>query len=71
MRRSIGSGIEALEGTAEARTGSTSAIAALAPDERAPVLEAVRALAYEGRVTLRYTCEIHVTEPMPAASQAR
>jgi len=70
MRRSIGSGIEALEGTAEARTGS-SAIAALAPDERAPVLEAVRALAYEGRVTLRYTCEIHVTEPMPAASQAR
>lgn len=45
----------------EARIGSTSAIAALAADEREAVLERVRALAGRGRVMLRYRCEIHLT----------
>jgi SAM-dependent methyltransferase len=45
----------------EARIGSTSAIAALAAEEREQVLERVRALAGTGRVKLRYSCEIHVT----------
>jgi len=46
----------------EARIGSTSAIAALAAIERGAVLARVRALAGTGRVTLRYRCEIHVTQ---------
>jgi SAM-dependent methyltransferase len=45
-----------------ARIGSTSAIAALATDQRAQVLEGVRALAGTDRVKLRYRCEVQVTE---------
>lgn len=45
----------------EARIGSTSAIAALAADEREGVLERVRALAGRGRVRLRYKCEVHLS----------
>lgn len=45
-----------------ARIGSTSAIAALAAEERERVLERVRALAGTGRVRLRYRCEVHVTQ---------
>lgn len=46
----------------EARIGSTSAIAALAADKRARVLEDARSLVGTDRVRLRYRCEIHVTE---------
>lgn len=45
-----------------ARVASTSAIAALPESERARVLEGVRALAEEGPVTLRYTCEVQVAQ---------
>jgi SAM-dependent methyltransferase len=44
-----------------ARIGSTSAIAALPDRERRGVLDRARALAHDGRVTLRYRCEVQVT----------
>ena len=46
----------------EALIGSHSAIAALAADERARVLEGIRSLAGTGPVKLRYRCEIQVAE---------
>ncbi|MCA1699314.1 MAG: hypothetical protein LC790_10635 [Actinobacteria bacterium] len=45
----------------EDRIGSTSAIAALAAQEREQVLERVRGLVGSARIRLRYTCEIHLT----------
>jgi SAM-dependent methyltransferase len=47
-----------------ARVGSTSVIAALPEDKRAELLARASALAGTGRVTLRYTCEIHVAARM-------
>jgi ubiquinone/menaquinone biosynthesis C-methylase UbiE len=43
------------------RIGSTSAIAALADDERERVLGRIRPLAGSGEVSLPYTCEVQVT----------
>jgi SAM-dependent methyltransferase len=47
------------------RVGSTSAIAALDLPERERLLSAVRGLAAEGTVTLRYRCEIQVMRREP------
>jgi ubiquinone/menaquinone biosynthesis C-methylase UbiE len=47
------------------RVGSTSAIAALDAPERERLLAAVRDLAAEGTVTLRYRCEIQLTRREP------
>lgn len=44
----------------EGRIGSISFISALDDAERAPVLEAARALAGEGTVVVRYRCEVQV-----------
>jgi SAM-dependent methyltransferase len=42
------------------RIGSTSFVATLPDARRVPLLDAVRALAVDGPVTLRYTCELQV-----------
>jgi SAM-dependent methyltransferase len=47
------------------RVASTSAIAALEPDERRGLLEKVRALAGGGLLTLRYRCEVQITPREP------
>jgi SAM-dependent methyltransferase len=52
------------EGLAD-RFGSVSFIAALEESERSRLLDAVRALAGNGRVTLRYDTEVHVAERRP------
>jgi SAM-dependent methyltransferase len=44
------------------RVASTSAIAALASDERRRLLERVRALAGNGTLTLRYRCEVQIAQ---------
>ncbi len=47
------------------RVASTSAIAALGPDERRGLLEKVRALAGDGTLTLRYRCEVQIARRTP------